>query len=330
MHILKQLENCTILSTVTQEENEQEWLKNRTRGIGGSDVGAICGVNKWSSARLIYLKKTGQFQDGDDNFSDAAIERMRFGHLLEPVVADEYTRRTGNKVVEAPATLAHKDYPWALANVDRLIVDEDGKPYGILECKTTGEYMDDAWSEGEVPISYLYQLNWYLWITGLDYGVIACLVGGNKYYYYEMYRNDDLLNDIMIPTAEKFWDYHVKQLIEPELSGTEADTDYVADNNQDVVKGSEIVLDDDVINSLAGVVKDCKAQIKVLEATEKEAANRIKDKLKDNEIGFTQDYVIKWSPRTQNRVDTTKLKNEFPEVYAQCLKQISFRAFSVK
>ena len=52
MDVLKYLTNCNILSTVTQEEDEKGWLRNRTRGIGGSDVGAICGVNKWSSAKI--------------------------------------------------------------------------------------------------------------------------------------------------------------------------------------------------------------------------------------------------------------------------------------
>lgn len=330
MDVLKYLTNCDILSTVTQEEDEKEWLANRTRGIGGSDVGAICGVNQYSSARLIYLKKTGQYQDGEEEFSDAALERMRFGHLLEPIVADEYSRRTGNKVVVSPATLIHKEYPWAIANVDRLIVNDEGVPYGILECKTASEFMDDAWSEGDVPISYLYQLNWYLWVTGLEYGAIACLVGGNKFYYYEVYRNDALLNDSILPTVDKFWNHHVKNLIEPELSGTDADSEYVANENSEVIKGSEITMDDDVLNELAHVVKECKAKIKELEATEKEAANRLKDVLKNNEIGYTQDHIIKWSPRSQSRVDTTKLKEKYPEVYADCIKQISFRVFTVK
>lgn len=330
MDVLKYLTNCNILSTVSQEEDENEWLANRTKGIGGSDVGAICGVNKYSSARLVYLKKTGQYQDSEDEFSDAALERMHFGHMLEPIVANEYVRRTGNKVVVSPATLTHKDYPWAIANVDRLIVNDKGIPYGILECKTASEYMDDAWSEGDVPISYLYQLNWYLWITGLEYGVIACLVGGNKFYYYEVFRNDDLLRDEILPKVDRFWNYHVKNLIEPELSGADADSEYVANENSEVIKGSEIVLEDETINELAATVKECRAKIKELEATEKEAANRLKDVLKNNEIGYTRDYIIKWSPRTQNRVDTAKLKEKYPEVYADCVKQINFRVFTVK
>jgi len=104
----------------------------------------------------------------------------------------------------------------------------------------------------------------------------------------------------------------------------------VANENSEVIKGSEIVLEDETMNELAATVKECKAKIKELEATEKEAANRLKDALKNNEIGYTRDYIIKWSPRTQNRIDTTKLKEKYPEVYADCLNQISFRVFTVK
>ena len=138
-----------------------------------------------------------------------------------------------------------------------------------------------------------------------------------------------LLEDI-VPTVDKFWNYHVKELVEPDLTSTDADTEYVANENSEVIKGSEIVLEDETMNELAATVKECKAKIKELEATEKEAANRLKDALKNNEIGYTQDHIIKWSPRTQNRVDTTKLKEKYPEVYEDCLKRSSYRVFTVK
>jgi predicted phage-related endonuclease len=61
-----------------------------------------------------------------------------------------------------------------------------------------------------------------------------------------------------------------------------------------------------------------------------EAQNRIKDRLKDHEIGYTQDYTIKWSPRSQSRVDSTALKENYPDVYQNVLKKIEFRAMYVK
>ena len=187
MDVLKYLTNCKVFSTIRQEDDEEGWVKARTRGIGGSDVGAICGVSPFTSARQIYLNKTGQYQDKLSP-NEAAKERMHFGHMLEPIVADEYSKRTGNRIVAVDATLVHKDHPWALANVDRLIVDEEGKPVGILECKTTSEYMNEEWESGEILMSYVYQLNWYLWILGLEKGAFACLVGGNKFYHYDVFR----------------------------------------------------------------------------------------------------------------------------------------------
>ena len=327
MDALRYLTNCKVYSTVTQSDDEDAWLKARTKGIGGSDVGAICGVSPFTSARQVYLSKTGQFQDALKP-GDAAKERMHFGHMLEPVVADEYARRTGAKLVTVNATLQHKDYPWALANIDRLIVDDEGKPIGILECKTTSEYNDEDWSEGELLLSYLYQLNWYMWVMDIKQGAIACLVGGNKFYYYDVYRNDELLNETIIPAVKSFWFDNVLALKEPEMQA--ADTEFANTTYSAVVKNSEVALEDDVANDLAKTIFDCKAQIKELTATMEEAQNRIKDRLKDHEIGYTRDYTIKWSPRSQVRVDTDKLKTTFPEIYYQVLKKIEFRAMYVK
>lgn len=333
--LMEQLPNCKVFSTVKQEDDEAAWLAARTHGIGGSDVGAICGVSPFTSARQIYLRKTGQLEDSISG-GDAAKERMHFGHMLEPIVADEYARRelegTNLKLVDIDATMQHKDFPWALANIDRLIVEvhEDGTetPVGILECKTTGEYMNDEWESGEILQSYIYQLNWYLWILGLEKGAFACLVGGNKFYSYEVYRNDELLENEIIPKARSFWFDNVLALKEPEMQQT--DTEFANGLYSGVVKNSEIVFEDDESNTLAETVFDCKAKIKELTSIMEEAQNRLKDRLKENEIGYCKDYTIKWSPRSQTRVDTTKLKTEFPQVYEQCKTKSEFRVMTVK
>lgn len=325
--IMKHLPNCVVVSTVSQQEDEKEWLAVRTKGIGGSDIGAICGVSPFTSARQIYFNKTGQYEDAIKPGA-AAQERMKWGHLLEPIVASEFASRTGKKLIELDATLAHKDYPWMRANVDRLIVDDNGIPYGILECKTTSEYNNEEWENGDLLLSYIYQLNWYLHILDLKYGAFACLVGGNKFYYYEVYRNDELVQNTLLPAAHEFWNNNVLALKEPELQAT--DTDYVNDKYADVEKNSEITLADDIDNELARTVFECKARIKELEAIRDEAMNKLKDRLKDHEIGYCRDYTVKWSPRQQTRVDGDKLKTEFPEVYEACKKQIKFRAMSVK
>ena len=333
--ILEQLPNVRVVSTVSQQENEEEWKAVRNKGIGGSDVGAICGVSPFSSARQIYLSKTGQFEDAMQP-SAASAERMHFGHLLEPIVADEFQRReltadknrAGWKLVELGATVCHKDNAWMRANVDRLILDENQNIMGILEFKTTSEYNNEEWESGDILMSYVYQLNWYMYILDIKWGAFACLVGGNKFYSYEVYRNDELLNDTIIPAVKSFWFDNVLKLREPELQAV--DTAFANDSYSDVEKDSEVVLDDDESDSLAAVVFECKAKIKELEKTMEEAQNRLKDRLKDKEIGYCRNYTVKWSPRSQTRVDTTLLRTTFPEVYEKCKKQIDFRVMTVK
>ena len=241
---------------------------------------------------------------------------------------DEFARRTGKKLLEVDATFAHKDFHWMRANVDRLIVDDDGKPYGILECKTTSEYNNDEWESGDILLSYVYQLNWYLHILDLKYGAFACLVGGNKFYYYEVFRNDELINETLLPAAKTFWFDNVLALKEPELQAT--DTEFANITYASVEKNSEIFLEGDTENELARVVVECKAKIKELTATMEEAQNRLKDRLQEHEIGYCRDYTVKWSPRSQTRVDTALLKKDFPEVYEKCKKQTNFRVMSIK
>lgn len=335
MDLSQYLTTCHVFSTVSQQEDEAGWLAARSRGIGGSDIGPICGVSVFTTARQIYLRKTGQYPDSLSK-DEASSERMHFGHMLEPIVADEYARRElcegGSHpdlhLVNYEATLQHNDYPWALANVDRFIVDKDGRPVGILECKTTSEYMNDEWADGEILTTYLYQLNWYLFVTGLKWGAFACLVGGNKFYTYEVVRNDELINDILIPKAKEFWEVNVMQLKEPEMQ--QNDTDFVNGLYNKAVKNSEISFTDDGFNELAKTVFDCKKKIKELESIMEEAQNRIKDRMKDNEIAYCADFTVKWSPRSQSRVDTALLKAEYPKAYMDCLKKVEYRTMTVK
>lgn len=322
-----QLPDCEVASTTQQSEDEEKWVQERLLGIGGSDIGSICGVNKYSSPRLIYLSKMGLHEP---NFSDEAKERMAWGHKLEPIVADEFTKRTGQKVVIASATFRSKVHPWARANVDRFIVDDNNNPIGILECKTANWRLNEDWANGDIPVSYIYQLQWYLAVTGLKYGAFAALVGGNNYHYYEVFANEELINTEMIPKADNFWNNHVLKGIEPPITGIDADVDYVKETYEDVVKNSEVQLKDEKYNELAEVVFETKQQMKELKKVLDEAENQLKESMGTNEIGYTADRTIKWSPRTQQRVDNEKLKTQYPEIYNKVKKQISYRVFSVK
>lgn len=76
---------------------KKEWLKYRKGGIGGSDAGAICGLNPYRTAIQVYTdKRTDEIEEFDN-------EAMREGRDLEEYVARRFMEETGKKVRRANA-----------------------------------------------------------------------------------------------------------------------------------------------------------------------------------------------------------------------------------
>ncbi|MFU1875596.1 YqaJ viral recombinase family protein, partial [Enterococcus faecium] len=72
--------------------SHQEWLVDRKRGIGGSDVSTILGLNKYKSVYQLWLEKTGQILPIETD-----SEPAYWGTVLEDIVAKEFQERTGKK-----------------------------------------------------------------------------------------------------------------------------------------------------------------------------------------------------------------------------------------
>lgn len=325
--IAKLSNSCEVLSRVSQDADEAAWLAARTNGIGGSDVGAICGVNNWSSARQIYLHKTGQF---DNEVSDGSKQRMHWGHMLEPVVADEFEGQNhGLYCVEAGCTFKSIKYPYLLANVDRFVLNENHELVGILECKTAGEMMNEEWAAGEVPISYYYQVQHYLFVTGLMRAWICCLVGGNKFYTYDIFFDEQLYTSVILPTLDKFWNENVLKLKEPELQSTDNDL-FDSIFSADTTIDESVDLIDVKYDELCSRYEELKQEIKAREKELDEVKAAFKEALKEHTIGHSRSYEITWRPRSRNSVDTSLLRINFPEAYEACLKTSTYRQIGVK
>lgn len=93
-----------------------EWLKLRKTGIGGSDAGAIVGVNPYSSAMKVFQDKTSNDVVEQDS------EAIRIGHDLEDYVAQRFMEATGLKVRKSNYMYRSIEHPFMIADVDRLVV----------------------------------------------------------------------------------------------------------------------------------------------------------------------------------------------------------------
>ena len=87
----------------TEALTEQEWLTYRRQGIGGSDVAAILGISPFRTARDLYDDKLNIASAVDDTGNWVALE---MGHLLEPLVAQIFTKKTGLEVFQIKKMLS--------------------------------------------------------------------------------------------------------------------------------------------------------------------------------------------------------------------------------
>lgn len=301
----------------TADMSRDEWLDARRAGIGGSDVGAIMGFNQYKSAYQTFLEKTGQYYEEVDN------EAVYFGNALEDFVAQEFAKRTGKKVRQLNKMLVHPEHDFMLANLDRVVVGERA----VLECKTASEYVKDAWEGDEIPASYLCQVHHYLAVTGFEKAYIAVLIGGNKFVWKEIERDEEFIQ-ILIEREKDFWENHVLKDVAPPIDGSDATNELIKKMYpQDDGTAIMLTKDDDV---LLDAIDSISREIKALEQQKQEYENQLKLKLENATEGHSQRHKVTYKTITSNRVDSKRLKVEVPDVYDKFIKPSSSRRLTIK
>lgn len=305
----------------TADMSRDEWLLERRKGIGGSDASVILGLNKWRTAFELWLDKTGQVP-----ISESASEAAYFGSILEDIVAKEFEVRSGKKVRRKKSMLKHPEHDFILANVDRMIVGEKA----ILECKTTSAYNLKEWEDNEIPDSYIVQVQHYLGVLGPEYkkAYFAVLIGGNKFVWKEIERDDELI--AMIFQAEvKFWNEKVLGGKAPVLDGSSAAEEYLK-QRYSAAEGGKVVDLTSANKTRIQQYLQLKEQINELTLQAKELENQIKHEMKEAEYGFIGNYQTSWKSVSTNRIDSKILKEQFPDVYEKVTKEVQYRRFGIK
>ncbi len=293
-----------------------EWLNDRLKGIGGSDAGAVLGLNPYKSAYTLWAEKTGRISSYvPDN------EAMRQGRDLEDYVAKRFEEETGKKVRKSGFSYQSKEYPFMLANVDRLVVGEDAG----LECKTTSVLTKTKYDKGDIPASYYAQCMHYMAVTGASRWYIAVLILNKGFYWYSIERNEEEIQNLIAAESD-FWEM-VTNNEEPivddsDSTSTTLEKLYPKDDGETLdLFGQE--------NEIS-LYMDIKARIKNLEKKKKEYENTFKADLGNHTFGRSDRYQMSWKQIESERFDGKRLKEEKPDIYDQYLKKVNFRRFEVK
>ena len=281
--------------------SHEEWLKIRKGYIGGSDAGAIIGLNPYNSAFSVWAEKTGQTPEFEGNIS------TRVGTYLEDLVAKLFMEETGKQVQRMNFTIVNADYPWACANIDREVIGEDA----VLEIKTTTSFgAIKKFRSGEYPEQWYGQMVHYLAVTGAKKAYLAALENNRELRVFELERDEEEIKALMDAERE-FWNTYVLPKKTPPVDGHSATSEAIKKIF------SEEAGDSIDLSGFLDVFQQRKAvneQIKNLKTELDGLDNRLKVAMGSMAKGTCGRFSVSWKLQNTSGLDRDKIKADFPEI----------------
>lgn len=301
----------------TKGMSREDWLKHRQSTIGGSDAAAIVGLNEYCSPYMLWAQKTGRIDPPEDN------EAMRQGRDLEEYVASRFCEATGKKVQKSNYIWTNTEYPWAHANLDRLVVGEKAG----LECKTTSSLNLKRIKDGDYPAYYYVQCVHYLAVTGLRKWYLAVLVLNKGFYVFEIERDEAEIAALM--QAEKDFHELIKSDTPPAVDGS-----WSTDNALKTIYADAISNEDPVdLTAWQGAVEkylELNAQIKELEKEKDKHKQELMEALQTNEFGMCDLAKITWKAQSRSTFQVDEFQKDYPEIdLSNYYKVSNFRMFKI-
>lgn len=300
----------------------EDWQRYREtqKGIGGSDVATILGLNPYKTPFALWLEKTGQVKP--QNIENEYIE---WGNILEPVIRDKFKKETGFKVYQNNFVLQHDSHEFMIANIDGEVFDPEMGERGILEIKTANERMKPVWKNGP-PNHYILQIQHYMAVLDYHYGYIACLIGGNHFKYFKVERNEYIIDKII--AAEMEFMRMVENNIPPEITGHSSETEWIS-QIYPIANEEEKQLPNELFDFTIRYI-ELQEQAKEIKEEMDKIKNMIKYEAKETEV-FFNDYVRVSMPSIKKvNFDQKRFAEDYPELYEKYKnKESVYRNFKV-
>lgn len=238
---------------------------DRSGYIGGSDIGAILGVDRFRTILDVWREKVGEAPPFAGN---PDTER---GMRLEAVAAEEYTKRTGIKLRRDNQPLVHPQHDFLRGRVDRRAIGGDIRE---IKCPRFGAFLRTK-REGLSP-TYIAQMQWYV---GLDDIVRGRSSGNGEWIIFcadawdllpVPVSVDGALFAGMVERAVHFWNEHVVTRVAPTLAQVDELKMQV-----EAVGGDAIRRDDAEFAEAIGLLEEAKRLTDEAETIEKNAKARV-------------------------------------------------------
>lgn len=300
----------------TRNIDKESWLKYRKQGIGGSDAGAVCGLNPYRTAIQVYYDKTS------DSIEDVDNEAMRQGRELEEYVAKRFCEASGKKVRRANAMFYDEKNLFMLADVDRMIVGENAG----LECKTASPYSEEKWRDDKIPLSYQLQCYHYMSVCNADSWYIAVLIYGRDFKYYRIERDDEVIENL-IRIEKEFWNEYVLKRVIPDPDGSKTADAAIAERFKE---SRSITIPLSGFDERLERRQELLSLLEKIETEKRQIDQELKLYLGDAEIAENEHYRVSWKNFSRSSIDEKRLKAEQPEIYEKYRRETTSRRFTVK
>lgn len=312
----------------------EEWLAEREKGIGSSEVGTILGVNKFDTPYKLWRRKTKLDPPVDETLI------MKLGHLMEDAVATLYAEETGATIVKSTKgdwIAVDKERPWLRVSPDRLYVAKGDKKtennYRVLECKTTRLSVDPD-NINTIPKYWWCQIQYQMYVLGIEHGALAWVKNGTEFGYMEVDRSDDFCI-YMVERLDSFWNDNILGGQEPpSLNVDDVVVRYPVCSDSIM----NVTLDSEVYKAWAEL-KDVKKEYTKYETRKKELEDIIKVAMGEyqgvmlEEEGFEPYMLATWKNPSKPTIsfDKKAFEKEYPELYKQfCKESLGSRRFLFK
>ena len=303
---------------MTAPQKDTAWLNARKGGIGGSEITAVLGLDTYETPYSLWERKTGRRQSSPDN------KFTRAGNYLESAVAQMFSDETGLEIYEPEGKhFRHPEYDFLLGTPDRFVSLKHGD--GVLEIKTTQKRGIDR---ENLPLSWFFQVQWYMGITGKKTGYVAWLSSGIDFDFIQVEFEAALFQD-MVEQAINFWENHVLANVPPPPIRREDIMKIVGE-----VKPEAVEAPDEIVR-YHETIKANKAKIKELEEANDCLIEAVQLLMMEKEVvTWRGSTLFTWKQQRRKSLDTKELAGSEPELYERLReryeKETSVRVFLTK
>ena len=251
-----------------------EQMEIRRTRIGGSDIGALLGINPYKTSLGVFASKVLP-----PSPEKPAIH-LEWGHDVERAILASHARNSDLKI-EEPGTLIHPKHPAICATPDGIGVRKSGTRV-VIEAKNSQWHQAHRWGEAgtdDAPLLYLAQVQMELGIALAlgeveDVGELVASIAGAPPVIYRI-RFDPELFGQLVDVAEKFLRDHVVTGIPPNNWALDRGAGEYLARKFERNDGTVLAATDD-LRSLAQSVATMRATEKAAKAEKEVAENALK------------------------------------------------------